>query len=914
MLKEKFTFITITETHLNPERDELLEIPGYKSENFYRSAGQGGGIKFYYLDHISVIRSNDLITDSCENIIIKASIPGYNRTIVICNIYRPPQNPYPPFYSFLENVINLASCQDLVILGDININTLDSQSTNASYYENLLESYGLRNEITVPTHVNPSTNEDGSCLDHIVHNMVQKSESFVLSPNISDHYSVVTVFHQSIENKPIKINFRDFSATNIAKFHARLNAEFANYHPPLSDSESHCSYAVNFLTKLQNKYFPLKQKIISQKRLNAPWITKNVRKCVRKKHRWFRMAKEGIITFESYKSFSKSLKKLLCLAKTEYYSRRFNSLRKNNQKNWQTLNKLLGKSTKTISDRFNIDGILSTDPKKIAAEFNKFFINHPLSIQRNVRRPSTDFTNLVAFNRNCANLDACSANEISLEISSMKNSNRNDDISSKFLKLCIVPVSNILSDLFNQCMMEGVFPDALKIAKVTPVFKKGAKTEISNHRPISVLSNISKLFESVIYKRIVCFFETNGLLNSDQFGFRKQRNTEQAIFTLLERIIPAFEKCAFSVCVFLDFSACFDIVDRKILLEKLYRYGIRGRFHSLISSYFQSRKQLVTFRGNKSYVAEQTLGVVQGSKCGPLYYDIYSCDLSKICFDDEFIMFADDTCLTYYGDNLSDLLNHVNQRLSLIYEWCCHNKLSLNPNKCKYMIFTNKPYDINALPPLALDNECLENVSSFKYLGITLDSKLKYDEHIKSLCNNLSRMCGITFRLKRHFDLQSAKNLYFACIYAFLTYCIGVWGGVIQCTTKTERLNNLHIRAVNNLFAELCPPNTNIFKHLKLLTLNDIHRLYAAMQMFKVVRLNQCPTVQMNLNLTYPEHNHDTRSRHNAILPFPRVEAIRSNYVYQCIQVWNTIPEPIRNKTSISVFKRSLMKYFIDRY
>ena len=124
--------------------------------------------------------------------------------------------------------------------------------------------------------------------------------------------------------------------------------------------------------KLQNKYFPLKQKIISQKRLNAPWITKNVRKCVRKKHRWFRMAKEGIITFESYKSFSKSLKKLLCLAKTEYYSRRFNSLRKNNQKNWQTLNKLLGKSTKTTSDRFNIDGILSTDPKKIAADFNKF--------------------------------------------------------------------------------------------------------------------------------------------------------------------------------------------------------------------------------------------------------------------------------------------------------------------------------------------------------------------------------------------------------------------------------------------------------------------------------------------------------------------------------------------------------------
>ena len=168
-------------------------------------------------------------------------------------------------------------------------------------------------------------------------------------------------------------------------------------------------------------------------------------------------------------------------------------------------------------------------------------------------------------------------------------------------------------------------------------------------------------------------------------------------------------------------------------MAKLDSYGIRGREHDLISDYFSDRRQQVVYESSLSCICDRSLGVVQGSKCGPLYYDIYSSDLAKLCFEDEFLMFADDTCLTYSGNNYVDLINHVNERLSLIFEWFCHNRLSLNPSKCKFVVFTNKPYDTQNCSIL-LGNNPIERVSYFKYLGVTIDEKLKYNEHIKVIC------------------------------------------------------------------------------------------------------------------------------------------------------------------------------------
>ena len=123
----------------------------------------------------------------------------------------------------------------------------------------------------------------------------------------------------------------------------------------------------------------------------------------------------------------------------------------------------------------------------------------------------------------------------------------------KCVLVAILPlVTSVLSELFNRCVETGIFPDSLKTARVTPIYKKGSKTDIKNYRPVSVLGNISKIFEGLMFNRVSEFFYKNGLLCETQYGFLKNKSTELAYLELIQKIVPTIEEKKFAVCVFLD--------------------------------------------------------------------------------------------------------------------------------------------------------------------------------------------------------------------------------------------------------------------------------------------------------------------------------------------------------------------------
>ena len=190
---------------------------------------------------------------------------------------------------------------------------------------------------------------------------------------------------------------------------------------------------------------------------------------------------------------------------------------------------------------------------------------------------------------------------------------------------------------------------------------------ISNYRPIAILSNISKIFDTLIYWRLSAYFFGNSLLSENQYGFRKERSTELAVCELVNRILPSFKSRMFAMCVFLDYRACFDTIPREILLSKISRYGVGGNSLQMLKSYFEGRTQHVLFNEMVSGFAFQNLGVVQGSKMGPLFYDIFSNDLNFLC--NNLILYADDTCLTYFSDSLEELELQANNQLSLFFDW-----------------------------------------------------------------------------------------------------------------------------------------------------------------------------------------------------------------------------------------------------
>ena len=246
---------------------------------------------------------------------------------------------------------------------------------------------------------------------------------------------------------------------------------------------------------------------------------------------------------------------------------------------------------------------------------------------------------------------------------------------------------------------------------------------VSNYRPISLLTSLSKILEKIVYSRTITFLQNHKIISDSQFGFREKHNTTHAILSLIDTVSTSIEKCSHTVGLFLDFSKAFDTINHDILLYKLRHYGIRGKALQWFESYLSGRRQFVTIGGNDSSTVPITCGVPQGSLLGPLLFTIYVNDIQASSSVLSFILFADDSNLFYTHSDPNKLVEVLNSELLNVTNWIKANKLSLNKQKTHYMIFSNS---ISHLPDqIIFDNAVIKEVKTTKFLGITIDNKLK---------------------------------------------------------------------------------------------------------------------------------------------------------------------------------------------
>ena len=201
-----------------------------------------------------------------------------------------------------------------------------------------------------------------------------------------------------------------------------------------------------------------------------------------------------------------------------------------------------------------------------------------------------------------------------------KKSSGPDGLSLNLLKDIKLELAKPITLIINQSLNTGIFPDKLKIAKITPIHIQNDKTRIDNYRPISLLPAISKIIERAIFDQITTYFNINKLFHNNQYGFRKEHSTELAALQVIDRITCNMDNSKILFNIYLDLSKAFDTLDHNILIEKLKFYGLTQSALTLLKSYLHDRKQYSQINDAHSSVTLTSCGVPQGSILGPLLF------------------------------------------------------------------------------------------------------------------------------------------------------------------------------------------------------------------------------------------------------------------------------------------------------
>jgi len=864
----------LCETFLTDQSATLYNIQGYDMISLNREKGQRGGIAIYVLNNFSHVIREDIMVNvnrEFESLFIEINNKEYK--VLVGEVYRVPNTNERVSIERFEKVINnIKAFKGEVILGtDQNFDLLrHKENKNIQLLlDNFIEASFIP-VITKPTRV---THSSATLIDNIYirGKLCNHFHSCVLETDISDHFPVISfvgkqnVIPHTIEHKFVQYRkFNDNTYANIC------NALDNNDWSILYSGTVNEAYSI-FSQKLTNYidlYAPLKtKKVLNRHFKREPWLTKGILISIKTKAKMFRKCKgktKDNPVYQKYFAYNKLLNKIKRKSKSLYISSLFKDSLKNIKKTWQNINLLLGKThDKTSITSINLNNHLITDQLEIVKHFAKYFANVGKAQSENIGYSNTNsehymndcHVNSSAFFIPTDYVEVC---EI---ISNLKLSHSKgyDNLSSFELKKIKISIALPLTIIINRCLSEGVFPDVLKIAKVVPIHKAKSKAELSNYRPISILSCISRVLEKVIFKRLYKYIEDNSILIPFQFGFRSKHSTWSTVSKLIQDILIGFENKAITLAVFCDLSKAFDTLDHTILLNKLDKYGIRGITHDLFKSYLNNRSIYVVNDSHKSAIHPlPNYGVPQGSVLGPLLFNIYINDIGSSLNYSNKLLYADDTTLYIIGKNISDLTDKMNSDLQNISEWFKANKLSLNISKTNYIIFSQHHIDTNI--PLQIDSKQISKVNSVKFLGLYLDHKLTWENHINHIGNKVTSGLYVLNALKNFLTSHNLTLIYNSIIHCHLTYGCILWGNSLnKYMQKLIISQKKAMRVISH--AHYQTPSNPLFKMKHIMKLRDIYEYQLCQYMYKVDH-EMLPSPLLDLH-TRRNQTHQYYTRHN---------------------------------------------------
>ena len=940
-IKIDFDILAITESRISSRNDTThnLEISNYSREYCTTESSAGGTVLYIKNIHSFIPRPDLQIYKSThlESNFVEIINPKKPNIIVGC-IYRHPCMDLNEFNdSFLNTLLDKISKENksIFLLGDFNIDLLRYDHHNATNeFLDSLSSNMFLPCIFLPTRISEYSK---TLIDNIFTNKFANitASGYILA-SISDHLPQFSIFSEITSNSPTpKSNVfeRDWSNFDHENFFLKffdLNL-FTLLKPEDLDIEYSFNKFLEVINNLLDEFAPLKK--ISKYKLkfkNKPWITNDIKNLINIKNVYFSKyikTKNNVIKnyfHTKYKTYRNLLSTLMKRSKDNYFRNYFSKNINDIKKTWKGIKSIIS------SSKSNFDGPQSiycnnryiTDPVNVANTFNTFFCSVGQDVQSSIKFSLRSFDYYLSDpNTNSFFLTPTDPIEVSEVLNSLSDDKAQgpNGIPTKILKLLKKEMSTILSTLYNMSFLTGVFPSVLKIAKVIPIHKKLSKLDCSNYRPISILSNLDKILERLIYNRLYKFLENNNCIYPFQFGFRKNYSTSLALRSLTENIQQQVDKGKIGCGIFIDFQKAFDTVDHNILLSKLNHYGIRGLANNWFKSYLKDRKQFVSVNGFQSNSLTIKCGVPQGSILGPLLFLIYINDIYSSIKFCKIHHFADDTNLLNFSNSIKQLNKETNRDLKNLMHWLNANKIVLNISKTELVLFKPLRKKLDSDLKLVLNGKKLYPSSSVKYLGIRIDSNLNWKDHSNLIAIKLNKANSILSKLRYYVNSQTLKSIYYSLFESYFNYAMIVWAQNINSSNRLFLLQKKAIRIIN--FAPHLSHTNPLFSSSKIIKFYDKISIENTFFISKYL-FGFLPSIFNDwFELCSSSHNYILRSCDLGILKVPNFRTKshgRFSFRINSIYTWNILQRQIKHplffKMTPNKVKSYLKDFFLNHY
>ena len=907
--------LCITETWLHEFGDEpilsQLTPHGYDIKSSPRLGRRGGGIAFVYRNEISIATPpNDHKTFESFEIAYFTFLASSYKTLIAC-IYRPPRSKSNKitsanFIAELQELFSYIASKSahFIITGDFNVHFDSNASTETRNIKDLLSEYDLTQMVTVPTH------RSNHILDWVVapsgNSNIQGIN--VIDKTISDHFLVLIEMNLQKQKKRLKtVCTRDMRHLNTDDFKRDLRIAM----PPIySTSIDNVNTALEATLDI---HAPRTTRRISH-RQPAPWFSisiKEARQTRRRAERRWR--KTGLhIHKDIFITHRNIVTDLVRTLKRNYFVNKFGCV-KSCKELFVLADHLLGREKKPILPQGNT--------KDLCKKFSFFFQNKIASIRGNLDNSSYPPLILHQYDGPpLTSFDEVSESVVSdLILKSPSKFCALDPVPTSMLKECLPETLSSIVKIVNDSLRSGVVPDCFKRAIVNPLLKKTGldESELKNYRPVSNLPFLSKILEKVVLKQLLCHFERNKLGEIFQSAYKASHSTETAILRVTNDILVKLDTGKLCVLVLLDLSAAFDTIDHSILLKRLeMTFGIHGTALDWFESYLSNRLQVVKVGEHFSESTSLLFGVPQGSVLGPILFTLYTQPLVDILrkHDMMYHFYADDTQLYKAGshEDLQNMMTSVEMCVSEIKQWMTGHKLKLNDDKTEIMIINRHTIPAQHLPSVTINGHPIKLASKVKNLGVILDSELSMAPHISGLCKSLNFQLRKIGNIRPFLPKEVTTKLITSLILSKIDYCNSLLVGLPQ--NKIRKIQMIQNNAARLIMKRKKTENiTPILRELHWLPIEKRIIFKVATMSFKCIN-NSAPQYLTDLLQVYHPSRALRSSRDNKLVK-PRVKSKTFGeraFFHSGPAVWNSIPRPIRQMTSLTQFLKSLKTYLFN--